>query len=111
MRKKTPAKRHFLMVCLPYCLQRTGDGPWIALNRALKSICIQGENYALNESSLAMRFKDFPPGIEAALRAGTSRPDQIFLWTSVTDPRQSPELLQEYLAKLALLTPITVMAN
>lgn len=111
MSKSRRTKQSFLTVCLPYCLQRTSDGHWVALNRAMKPVGIQGSNWYLNESTLALRFTNFSPAIEQMLRARSSRKDQIFLYTSVSDPARGADLLQEYLAKLALLAPLTIVAQ
>lgn len=95
----------FRSVYLPYCLKRNEQGHYAVLNREYKPVGMRTRawvNYA--EAGAYQPITGLTPAKAAALSIqGRDDLDTIHLYTDGTHPLLSPEHMDAYLARLALL--------
>lgn len=100
----------FRSVFLPYCLKKQPDGRYAVLNREYKPVGFFTRSHvAYEEFPVLVNIKGLTKAKAAKLSSSASQAtDEIFLYNDGCVPTHSKEHMRAYLAKLEILSGLSV---
>ncbi len=99
---------NFREVHLPYCLEKQEDGGYVVLNREYKPLGFaKREHYKYSDYPIVVKIKGLTPSKASEISfKGAENLDKIYLYDNSCLPETSPENMQSYLARLAILSEL-----